>query len=228
MYAYQPGALNEGMSDIIGATMEYYLNDSNDKPDFTLGENLIGGGQLEGFILRFMESPKQDGKSIDNVCEFNNDMNVHYSSGVPNKAFTSSVRACQNSGCGNERECVLLMGPLYMYANIHGLTQLSGYLDAASATCSLGPEYMARGTTSTTCSTAQAVQFVKQGWAAVGVTLAVDCTASTTSGCVLPDTPANGLGGCLGFIVGGLTSAYMLVNGALEATVEFILGPFLD
>lgn len=114
MYAYQPGGLNEGYSDIIGATMEYKLNDSQDRADFNLGENLIGGGSLDGFILRYMEDPPKDGKSIDNVCDFTNDMNVHYSSGVLNKAFTSSVRACERNGCGSERSCVCLLGPMYM------------------------------------------------------------------------------------------------------------------
>lgn len=226
MYAYQPGGLNEGYSDIIGATMEFVLNDSEDTPDFTLGENLLGGGTLEGYILRFMENPPQDGKSIDNVCSFANDLNVHHTSGVPNKAFTSSVRACQNAGCGDERGCVLLMGPLYMYANIQGLTQLSGYLDAASATCSLTGEFMARGQTDTTCSDAQALQFVKAGWAAAGVTLDNDCLATTTSGCVLPETPEDGLGGCVGRVKEGIAGTWELATGAVRATFGWMLSPF--
>lgn len=221
VYAYQPGGLNEGYSDIIGATMEFVLNDSEDVADFTLGENLIGEG-LDGFILRYMENPARDGKSIDNVCNFNNDMNVHYTSGVPNLAFTSSVRACEANGCGDTRGCVMMMGPLYMYANIHGLTELSGYLDAASATCILTPEYMARGMATTSCTEAQAVQFVKDGWARVGITVHDDCVATTTSGCVLPGIPSGG----------GPIGCLMRVGGTLKnvftATIGWILGPLFD
>lgn len=218
VYAYQPGGLNEGYSDIMGATMEFVINDSSDTPDFDLGENLIGGGTLEGFILRYMENPAQDGKSISNVCDFNNDMNVHYTSGVPNFAFTSSVRACEAAACSQSlRECVMFMGPLYMYGNIHGLTQLSGYLDAAQATCSLSQEFMDKGQP-TACTSADAIGFVKTGWAAVGVTLADDCAPSTTAGCELPGIPNGG---------GGVIGCFQAVRGALRGAVRWMLGPFI-
>jgi len=218
VYAYQSGGLNEGYSDIVGATMEYVINDSKDTPDFNLGENLIGGGALEGFILRYMEDPAKDGKSIANVCDFNNDMNVHYTSGVPNFAFVSAVQACEAAACSADlRECVLLMGPLFMYANIHGLTQLSGYMDAAQATCSLTQEFMDRGQ-STSCTAADASGFVKAGWGAVGVTLAEDCAPTTTSGCAMPDIPAGGVGGAI--------DCFRAVGGALRSAVGWFLGPF--
>ena len=38
VYAGQSGGLNEGYSDIMGALMEFYLNDSEDTPDFTVAE----------------------------------------------------------------------------------------------------------------------------------------------------------------------------------------------
>jgi Thermolysin metallopeptidase, alpha-helical domain len=221
VYAYQPGGLNEGYSDIIGTTMEFVLNDVYDVPDFELGENLVGGGSLAGYILRWMEAPAKDGKSIDDVCLYTNEVNVHYSSGVLNKAFTSSVRACENSGCGDVRDCVLLLGPLYMYANIHGLTQLSGYLDAASATCSLTGEFMERGTefSGAKCTTTEVLEFVKDGWAAVGVTLDETCGAKTTRGCILPITPPMGIISC---------NFMARVVNAVRSTFGWVLGPILN
>lgn len=216
IYSHQPGGLNEGYSDIMGTTLEYYIDDSKDTPDFTLGENLIGSG-LSGFILRYMENPTQDGKSIDNVCKYNNDVNVHYGSGVLNKAFTSAVRSCQASGCAGERDCVLLMGPLFMYANIHKLTALSGYLDSASSTCGIVDEFYSARQPATSCDAAQAKQFVKEGWAQAGVTINDACVAITTTGCVIPNTPVINAGGCV----------TTFKNAALNAFSK-LFGRFLD
>ena len=171
----------------MGTTVEYYINDSKDKPDFLLGENLAGDG-LDGFILRYMETPTKDGNSIDNVCDFVNDMPVHFSSGVLNKAFTASILSCEQSGCADRRGCVVLLGPLYMYGNIHKLTALSGYLDSAQATCSVVDEFFTARSPKTECQAAAALDFVKEGWAAVGVTLNDACGATAKS-CVLPTTP---------------------------------------
>ena len=173
----------------MGTTVEYYVNDSLDKPDFNLGENLVGSG-MRGSTLRFMENPPLDGKSIDNVCDFRSSTSVHYSSGVLNKAFTSSVRACQASECSTERECVLLLGSLFMYANIHKLSALSGYLDSASQTCGVVEEFYSTRSPSTSCMTEQAKNFVATGWDKAGVTINDRCTASA-KGCVIPGTPDN-------------------------------------
>jgi len=175
--------------------MEYYISDTVDTPDFNLGENLVGS-DLQGFILRYMENPTQDGKSIDNVCSFDNDMNVHYSSGVINKAFTQAVRFCQADGCASERDCVLLLGPLFMYANIHKLTALSGFLDSAAQTCSVVDEFYTTRSPETNCQPTQAKKFVQHGWLTAGVTVSDTCVATTTAGCVLPSTPTGipGLG----------------------------------
>jgi len=171
--------------------MEFYLNDSNDIPDFDLGENLVNN-DMTGSILRFMENPSQDGNSIENVCDFQSDMPVHYTSGVLNKAFTSAARSCEANSCsGDLRECVLLLGPLFMYANIHKLTSLSGYMDSASQTCRVIEEFYSARSPSSSCSAAQAKEFVTAGWAAVGVAIDSSCQASSLNGCVVSNVPAN-------------------------------------
>lgn len=218
IYSHQPGGLNEGYSDIMGATMEYYINDSIDTPDFNLGENLIGGG-MSGSILRYMENPPQDGKSIDDVCDFKRDLNVHYSSGVLNKAFTSAVRSCQSSGCSTERECVLLLGSLFMYANIHKLTALSGYLDSASQTCGVVDEFYSARSPTTSCTATQAKEFVTTGWAAAGVALDSSCRATTARGCVIPNTPAT---------AGSGVSCFARVRAGIQTMFSWLTGPFSD
>jgi len=98
----------------MGTTMEFYLNDSNDIPDFDLGENLVNN-DMTGSILRFMENPSQDGNSIENVCDFQSDMPVHYTSGVLNKAFTSAARSCEANSCsGDLRECLAVGTALHV------------------------------------------------------------------------------------------------------------------
>lgn len=200
IYAYQSGGLNEGYSDVIAATIEFYVNDTKDTPDFLLGENL--GGK----ILRDMENPRNDGRSIDNVCSFNNNLSVHYTSGVLNKAFVKSVRACQANGCSDERGCTLLLGPLFMYANIQKLTKMSGYLDSASQTCKVVDEFFNVQKPDTTCTTSQATEFVKEGWSSVGVTISSTCGTSTP-GCDLPAAPGGTafLFSCLPEILGAWT-----------------------
>ncbi|CAB9502701.1 Neutral protease [Seminavis robusta] len=199
VYQYQSGGLNEGFSDIVGATMEFYINDDKDTPDYDLGENFLDEG-MDGFVLRHMENPTADGKSIDHVCQYTNKLNVHYTSGVPNKAFVNAVRFCVSHSCSNsERECVLLLGPIFMYANIHMMQRLGGYMDAATATCHAAHEYYTVKSPQTACTPDDARDFVKGGWWEVGLALDDNCVA-TSPECIIPGPPTNsnsGLFPCL-------------------------------
>ena len=156
----------------MGTVIEYYINDSIDTPDFTMGE------KLGDKVLRDMENPPRDGTSIDHVCDYRNDRTVHHTSGVLNKAFVKSVRACEDSACSDERGCVLLLGPLFMYANIQKLTQLSGYMDSATKTCKVVEEFFTAKKPNTVCTANQVIQFVKDGWSQVGLELDDDCVGS--------------------------------------------------
>jgi Zn-dependent metalloprotease len=190
IYQYQSGGLNEGFSDIVGATMEFYINDKRDEPDFDLGENVVKADGLKGSILRYMEEPSKDGKSIGSVCDYTNEMSVHHTSGVPNKAFVRSVRACEASACSTSlRECVLLLGPMFMYANIHRMTSLDGYEEAAAATCFTVPEYIQAKSPNTTCTAVQVKNFIRNGWNSVGLAVDADTCAVTSPKCAIPDMP---------------------------------------
>ena len=79
-YSGQSGGMNEAFSDMGGEATEYYWKGSN---DFLVGPEIFKGSGS----LRYMANPPQDGSSIDNAANYTSSMDVHYSSGVYNKAF---------------------------------------------------------------------------------------------------------------------------------------------
>lgn len=79
-YEKQSGGLNESYSDMAAQAAEYYAYGTN---SWQIGpEIVIGDG-----ALRYMDQPTKDGKSIDCMHNYNDQLNVHYSSGLFNKAF---------------------------------------------------------------------------------------------------------------------------------------------
>jgi Zn-dependent metalloprotease len=80
IYSGQSGGINEAYSDISGEAAEYYMRGRN---DFRVGYDITKGPGA----LRYMYNPPLDGYSIDNVVKYYNGIDVHYSSGVYNKAF---------------------------------------------------------------------------------------------------------------------------------------------
>ena len=79
-YSGQSGGINEAFSDMGGEATEYYWKGSN---DFLVGHEIFKGNGS----LRYMANPPQDGGSIDNAADYTSGLDVHYSSGVYNKAF---------------------------------------------------------------------------------------------------------------------------------------------
>lgn len=79
-YSGQSGGINEAFSDMAGEAAEYFMNGSN---DFLVGAQIFKGSGA----LRYMANPPQDGRSIGHASNYTNGMDVHYSSGVYNKAF---------------------------------------------------------------------------------------------------------------------------------------------
>ncbi|WP_414648847.1 pre-peptidase C-terminal domain-containing protein [Dokdonella sp.] len=79
-YSGQSGGMNEAFSDMGGEATEYYWKGSN---DFLVGPEIFKASGA----LRYMNNPPQDGGSIDNAADYTSSMDVHYSSGVYNKAF---------------------------------------------------------------------------------------------------------------------------------------------
>ena len=79
-YSGQSGGMNEAYSDMAGEAAEFYMRGSN---DWMVGADIFKGSGA----LRYMNNPPQDGASIDHASDFTSSMDVHYSSGVYNKAF---------------------------------------------------------------------------------------------------------------------------------------------
>ncbi|MEO6364622.1 MAG: M4 family metallopeptidase, partial [Luteimonas sp.] len=80
VYSNQPGGINEAYSDMAGEAAEYFKDGTN---DFLVGAQIFKGTGA----LRYMANPPQDGRSIGHASNYTSGMDVHYSSGVYNKAF---------------------------------------------------------------------------------------------------------------------------------------------
>ncbi|MEN9867106.1 MAG: hypothetical protein RL748_2696, partial [Pseudomonadota bacterium] len=80
IYSGMSGGMNEAFSDMAGEAAEYFRSGTN---DWQVGREIFKAAGA----LRYMDNPPQDGRSIDNAANFTSAMDVHYSSGVYNKAF---------------------------------------------------------------------------------------------------------------------------------------------
>lgn len=80
VYRDQPGGINEAFSDIAGEAAEFYMKGSN---DWMVGADIFKGDGS----LRYMDDPTKDGNSIGHASDYYSGMDVHYSSGVFNRAF---------------------------------------------------------------------------------------------------------------------------------------------
>ena len=80
VYSNQSGGMNEAFSDMAGEAAEFYMKGTN---DWMVGEQIFKSSGA----LRYMDDPTRDGNSIGHASNYTAGMNVHYSSGVYNKAF---------------------------------------------------------------------------------------------------------------------------------------------
>ncbi|WP_205859080.1 M4 family metallopeptidase [Pleionea sediminis] len=80
IYSGESGGMNEAFSDIAGEAGEYYWKGS---VDWFVGSDIF---RSEGG-LRYFETPSLDGRSIDHFDDYYNGMDVHFSSGVYNRAY---------------------------------------------------------------------------------------------------------------------------------------------
>ncbi len=126
-YAGESGGLNEAFSDMAGEAAEFYMTGTN---DWMVGEQIFKGTGA----LRYMDNPPQDGISIDHASDYYSGLDVHYSSGVYNKAFYLLA----TTAGWNTREAFEVYARanmLYWTANMSWNWAGSGVLDAA---CDLG------------------------------------------------------------------------------------------
>jgi len=168
------------MSDVVGTVLEFMLDDFNDTPDFTVGEML-------GNKLRSMEYPGEISSAISSACEYRSTLDVHSASGPPNKAFVHAIRQCKSNGCSDLKGCTILIGTIFMYANIESLTTYSGYQDAAKATCGIVNEFYAAKSPATKCSADYVTTFIRQG--RISINIALDATCEQVFDCCSDNCP---------------------------------------
>lgn len=80
-YVDESGAINEAFSDMAGMAVSYYVFHS---VNWQIGAGLF---KKSNKPLRWLDDPTKDGRSIDHLRDYYEDMNVHAGSGIFNKAF---------------------------------------------------------------------------------------------------------------------------------------------
>ncbi|KAL8582086.1 hypothetical protein ACOMHN_004006 [Nucella lapillus] len=82
----QPGAIHEAFADMSGETAEFYERGAN---DWKMIAELTQKANMEA--LRYLDKPSRDGHSIDSAKDYVSSKDVHYTSGVFNRAFYQLV-----------------------------------------------------------------------------------------------------------------------------------------
>ncbi|MBV7314409.1 M4 family metallopeptidase [Shewanella sp. NIFS-20-20] len=80
VYANQSGGMNEAFSDMAGEAAEFFMRGDN---DWLVGADIFKSAGA----LRYFADPTLDGRSIGHFNDYADGMDVHFSSGVFNKAF---------------------------------------------------------------------------------------------------------------------------------------------
>ncbi len=82
-YFGQSGGMNESFSDMAAQAAEFYVKNKN---SWDIGREIMK--ENSGYeVLRYLDKPSRDGRSIDRANQYHEGMNVHYSSGVYNRLF---------------------------------------------------------------------------------------------------------------------------------------------
>jgi len=166
VYSFQPGALNESMSDVFGSLVKQYsLNQTADQADWLIGEGLLTSN-VNGVALRSMKAPgtayddpvlgkdPQPAHMKDYVTTISDNGGVHINSGIPNHAFY--IVATQIGGKAWEKA-----GQIWYVTLRDKLTSNSNFQDCANLTYQTAADLFGAGSLEQ--------QAVKAGWAEVGI-----------------------------------------------------------
>lgn len=80
VYNSESGGINESFSDMAGEAAKYFMRGNNDW-------QVAGDIMKSAAALRYMNNPPLDGVSIDHYSKYYDGLDVHFSSGLFNKAF---------------------------------------------------------------------------------------------------------------------------------------------
>ncbi len=183
VYSFQPGALNESMSDVFGSLVKQrQLNQTADQADWIIGEGLLTAN-VNGVGIRSMKAPgtayndpvlgkdPQPAHMKDYVNTVSDNGGVHINSGIPNHAFY--LTALEIGGYAWEKA-----GQIWYVTLRDKLGSNSQFQDCANLTYTVAADLYGANSLEQ--------QAVKKGWAGVGITV------SDT-----PVPPPDSGGGCL-------------------------------
>jgi vibriolysin len=180
VYENQSGGMNESFSDIAGEATEAYIRQA--APDMLVGSDIF---KRANGALRYMCNPTQDGSSIDNLASYRDGIDVHYSSGIMNKAFCLAARRfASGSPTGAvTMESVKKVSRAFYVANDDFWTARSTFLQGCAGVLSAATQLG---------FTATEIGYLATSWNEVGVT-GTGCTAGTTTppGCTSTVTSTN-------------------------------------
>ena len=166
-YRNESGALNEGFSDIIGTSVEFFFQPPGSGPrqaDYLCGEDVIRPGGL-----RSMENPLAFGDPDHYSARYRGSADsggVHTNSGIVNQAFYLAIEGGTNRtsgmrvtgvGAANREQ----IERVFYHAFVYKLTRRSSFHSARVATIQSGRELY--GNESAT------VRAITDAWTAVGV-----------------------------------------------------------
>ncbi len=162
VYSGESGGLNESNSDIFGAAVEFYANSAKDPGDWWIGETIYTPS-TSGDALRYMYTPKRDGRSIDHYSLYTSTLDVHYSSGLANNFFYLLA-----NGGTNQTSGIAVSGIGIAKAERIWYVALTGYM-TSTTTFAQARTACINAATQLYGSTSTEVQRVKDAWTAVGV-----------------------------------------------------------
>jgi Zn-dependent metalloprotease len=128
VYDSMSGGMNESFSDVAGQIAEFYMEGGS--ADWKHSHDSI-----EADAMRWLCDPPKDGSSIDHANDFTRVTDVHYSSGIGNKAFCLSVARVRVAGGGSsETEAVRRVGQVWYAANAGYWTSSINFTQACEGT----------------------------------------------------------------------------------------------
>jgi Zn-dependent metalloprotease len=156
VYRGQPGALNEHMSDVFAIMCDQWLNKHTvDESSWLIGKDML----VEGQALRSIKEPGTafpSDKQISHMQDYHVGMRIHYSSGIPNRAFYLTCKEIGNNTYSWETA-----GKIWYIALKDGLKEYSKFQDAADRLFNIAGSLFGKDS--------KEQNAVYQGWKAVGI-----------------------------------------------------------
>lgn len=171
VYRGQPGALNEHMSDVFAAMCDQWVSKHTvDESSWLIGKDML----IEGQALRSLKDPGTaypTDKQIDHIRDYHTGMLIHYSSGIPNRAFYLTCKEIGINSYSWQKA-----GKIWYTTLIDKLREYSKFQDAADSTFDVAGSLYGKD------SKEQAA--VYKGWEGVGITPreSSDMTANLVGG----------------------------------------------